>query len=76
MVMAFGLHYLSSPVLAGDDDPADERIANSPEEIRPLLIGMTVPTITGLTKTDGTPFDLNTAIAKKPTILIFYRGGW
>ena len=25
---------------------------------------------------DGTPFDLNAAVAKQPTILILYRGGW
>ncbi len=67
---------LTSPTLAGDDDPMTRPIADSAEEIHPLLVGMEVPKITGVTRTDGTPFDLNAAIAEKPTILIFYRGGW
>ena len=67
---------LTSPTLAGDDDPVTRPVANSAEEIHPLLIGMKVPKITGVTRTDGTPFDLNAAFAEKPTILIFYRGGW
>ena len=25
---------------------------------------------------DGTPFDLGAAFSEKPTVLIFYRGGW
>jgi peroxiredoxin len=45
------------------------------EEIRPILMGQTLPGIS-LRMADDTPFDLNRAIAKKPTILIFFRGGW
>lgn len=45
------------------------------DEIRPLLIGATVPDLTLLTK-EGDPFDLNAALAEKPTVLIFYRGSW
>ena len=67
---------LTSLTFAGDDDPMTRPVANSAEEIHPLLVGMEVPKITGVTRTDGTPFDLNAAIAEKPTILIFYRGGW
>lgn len=43
--------------------------------IQPLLVGASVPKLTLLTE-EGIPFDLNTALAKKPTILIFYRGSW
>ena len=49
--------------------------ASSPESVQPLLIGATVPPLT-LRSTNGEPFDLGQAIAKQPTILIFYRGGW
>lgn len=45
------------------------------ENICPLLIGAMVPKLT-LTAADGRSFDLNAAITKKPTVLIFYRGGW
>lgn len=47
----------------------------SPELICPLLNGQKMPAAT-LRTVDDTPFDLSAAIAKKPTILIFYRGGW
>ena len=49
--------------------------ASSPGGIRPLLVGAAVPKLE-LTATDGAPFDLNAALASKPTVLIFYRGGW
>ncbi|MBI4546527.1 MAG: AhpC/TSA family protein [Ignavibacteriae bacterium] len=47
----------------------------SAEEIHPLLIGMKIPDVT-VNATDGSPFRLSEAIEKKPTVLIFYRGGW
>jgi peroxiredoxin len=46
-----------------------------PEDISPLLIGEKIPVIQ-TTDANGNNYDLNAAIAKKPTILIFYRGGW
>lgn len=46
-----------------------------PEDISPLLIGETIPMAT-LSDASGKNFNLNKAIAQKPTILIFYRGGW
>ena len=45
------------------------------EEVRPLLMGAAVPEIS-LRTAEGEAFDLNAAIAEKPTVLIFYRGGW
>ena len=41
----------------------------------PLDKGASVPQLT-LKGVDGKAFDLNAAVAKKPTVLIFYRGGW
>lgn len=46
-----------------------------PEEVSPLLIGEQIPTST-LLDAKGKSFNLNAALAAKPTILIFYRGGW
>jgi peroxiredoxin len=43
--------------------------------IRPILVGQTLPSIE-LKAPDGSSFDLNAAVASKPTILIFFRGGW
>lgn len=45
------------------------------EDISPLLIGEFVPDLK-LVSAEGKDFDLNQFISQKPTILIFYRGGW
>lgn len=46
-----------------------------PADISPLLIGERVPVVK-IPAADGKLFDLNASISQKPTILIFYRGGW
>jgi peroxiredoxin len=46
-----------------------------PEEVSPLLIGENIPVIQ-ISDAMGNNFDLNSAIARQPTLLIFYRGGW
>ena len=46
-----------------------------PQDISPLLNGENIPKV-NLVDIDGKSFDLNAAVALKPTILIFYRGGW
>ncbi|SKB46539.1 Peroxiredoxin [Parapedobacter luteus] len=51
------------------------RIPEKPEDISPLLIGESIPTVT-LKDAKGMAFDLNRAVSSKPTILVFYRGGW
>lgn len=50
-------------------------VAGAPDRVRPLLIGASVPDLV-LESSQGKAFDLSRAIAGKPTILIFYRGGW
>lgn len=45
------------------------------EDVRPLREGEWAP-IAVLLRPDGQPVKLSTAYAEKPTILIFYRGGW
>jgi hypothetical protein len=53
-------------------------MAHIPEDaqnIRPLLVNATIPQLT-LPDTTGQPFDVNAAVRERPTILLFYRGGW
>ncbi len=50
-------------------------IPQKPEDISPLLNGEKIPMVM-LTDAAGKSFDLNKAVAEKPTILIIYRGGW
>ena len=51
------------------------QIPNSAQEICPILVGDTIPNLTLHTQ-DGFPFDLKKAVQSKPTVLIFFRGGW
>jgi peroxiredoxin len=55
--------------------PGTSAVPASPEAVHPLLVSSKVPQLT-LMSLDGKPFDLNAAIAAKPTIVVFYRGGW
>lgn len=50
-------------------------VAGRPEDISPLLTGEKVPEAV-LNDVAGEKFDLYKAIEAKPTILVFYRGGW
>jgi peroxiredoxin len=52
-----------------------QSVARSAEETRPILIGAKVPELM-LRTVDGKLFNLNEAIRNRPTVLIFYRGGW
>lgn len=45
------------------------------EDISPLLIGEKIPDAT-LKSPEGTTQSLSVIIKQKPTILLFYRGGW
>lgn len=57
------------------DTTAMQQYPAQPNDISPLLIGETIPQVK-IPAADGKLFDLNARIAEKPTILVFYRGGW
>lgn len=50
-------------------------IPQKPEDISPLLIGETIPDVR-LQTVAGQSVSLLAEVAKKPTVLVFYRGGW
>lgn len=50
-------------------------IADDAANVTPLLIGQTIPNST-LQTVDGAPVSLKALTMQKPTVLIFYRGGW
>lgn len=54
---------------------ARAELAPSAAAAKPLAVGATAPAVT-VQAADGTAFDLGAALSEKPTILIFYRGGW
>jgi peroxiredoxin len=50
-------------------------IPAKPTDISPLLIGESIPMVV-IPDATGKSYDLNAKISERPTILIFYRGGW
>lgn len=50
-------------------------IAQTPEQVTPLLNGLTIPDVT-LTAADNTTVALKNIVKKQPSVLVFYRGGW
>jgi peroxiredoxin len=66
-------------ILAGLSFPAAaldrNKIAEDAEDVTPLLIGQKMPNTT-LQTVDGDPVSLKALVMQKPTVLIFYRGGW
>lgn len=50
-------------------------LPTDPNAVQPLAVGATAPTA-ALPSIDGSVVDLAALIAAKPTVLIFYRGGW
>lgn len=54
---------------------AASAIAPSPEQVTPLLNGLTIPAVS-LTAADNKTVALSELVQQKPSILVFYRGGW
>lgn len=52
-----------------------KKVANSAEEICPIKIGETIPSVY-VKNLDGENVDLNGLTSGKKSVLIFYRGGW
>lgn len=50
-------------------------VADSPENVTPLEVNESIPDVT-LTDAFGHGMDLQDMISEKPTLLVFYRGGW
>ena len=67
-MLAAALLLTSLPCWAAD-------VAQSAREIQPLLVGSSIPSIQ-LRTDSGQQVDLQKVVAEKPSILIFYRGGW
>ena len=51
------------------------RVYDSPEKVCPVLVGTKIPDV-ALQDVKGDAVKLTERISQKPTVLIFYRGGW
>lgn len=52
-----------------------ENVPSSAEEVTPVDVGREIPDVT-LQDPFGNEADLQNLVSQKPTLLIFYRGGW
>lgn len=77
ILSSFGAHAQQGQMKMTEQEmqPASYMIPQKPEDISPLLIGEKIPMVS-LLDANGKSFNLNASITEKPTILIFYRGGW
>lgn len=68
---------LTAGILVENSAQASPRhsIAESAAEVMPLLNGQFAPKTT-LKMADGSPVSLQALTMQKPTIVLFYRGGW
>jgi len=68
---------LTAGILVENSAQASHRhsIAESAAEVMPLLNGQFAPKTT-LKMADGSPVSLQALTMQKPTIVLFYRGGW
>ena len=60
---------------AADNRATQNDVPGNAAEVTPVLVGQALPRLI-LRTVEGEPFDLNEAVAKKPTVLVLYRGGW
>jgi peroxiredoxin len=66
--------FIASLIIVIFTKATSAQIPSKPEDISPILIGETLPTGTLLTP-DGKTVNVQDIITK-PTVMIFYRGGW
>ncbi len=62
-------------VFAGVSCTSYSQLPKNPEDVQPLQVGERIPDVKVKT-IDGNLVDLVTLLKQKPTILVFYRGGW
>lgn len=66
---------LGGALMTQTTNAMDKPVYDSPKDVQPLKIGEKAPG-GELVTLDGKKVELGTLITQKPTIIIFYRGGW
>jgi len=77
MRVVAGLVFVMAALLAAAPESAcaEGSVASSAESVRPLGVGDTVPAVE-VRNVAGEPVSLRALVARQPTVLVFYRGGW
>jgi peroxiredoxin len=66
--LLLALVLLATPTMAAD-------VPDDPKDVAPLPVGASIPDVT-VRKPDGSDRRIDPDTLLKPTVLIFYRGGW
>jgi peroxiredoxin len=66
----------SASVFANSNTPPVKSIAESADQVSPLMNGQYIPATVQVTTSEGKKLSLGQALNNKKTILFFYRGGW
>lgn len=73
LCLPLGCEPPAEPPAAGQ--ATETAVPMTADAVRPLLIGARTPPLT-LRDAEGRPVDLKALLAERPTVLVFYRGGW
>lgn len=65
----------SNLITSSPTKSTENLVATSPENVNPLLIGANIPDVT-LKSIENKEVNLLALVKNKPTVFIFYRGGW
>ena len=68
--------FTSAQIFAANNAQTSKAIAETAEQVRPLMNGQQIPATAQVTTIDGKKLSLGQVLNNKKTILFFYRGGW
>jgi glutathione peroxidase len=63
------------PVITGAETEDTRQVPSSADQIQPLAAGAKTPNVT-LRTLEGKDVQLHSLLSQKPSVLVFYRGGW
>lgn len=76
LLISLFMLFTSSPIWANNNTLAMKTIAESADQVSPLLNGQYIPSNIEVTTVKGNKLPLGQVLNNKKTILFFYRGGW
>jgi peroxiredoxin len=75
LILALGLAIIAVVGGCAKGTTRQAGVAASPTDVQPVLVGTQVPNV-ALKDTSGKEVELGSLLARKPTILVVYRGNW
>ncbi len=76
LLINLSILFISLQTLANNNDQVTKVIAETAEQVSPLMNGQQIPNEIEVTTINGKKLSLGQVLNNKKTILFFYRGGW